>query len=102
VARASFVTSFKTMLEQKRQHPMFGLAAEGKDLLHEVTPSLGGFQDLLHILTFHAIGRKIFHQHFRQTDNGEQDVVEVMGDTPRQVTDGFHFLGFLQAHLGSV
>jgi hypothetical protein len=39
-----------------------------------------------------AFGRKIILNHLGKSDDGGQDVIEVMGDAPGKRADGFHLL----------
>ena len=86
-------------LDVERQPLLLGLAAEGQDLLDEIAAAFAGLEDSPGIFAFEAFGGQILHQHFRQSDDREKNVVEIVGDAAGQIPDGFHLLGLEKARF---
>jgi hypothetical protein len=94
-----------TSVESSNRTSIFSAAAEGEDLLREVRSALPGPQDLLrHGMTLIPPVQRL-PQHLRVAEDGDQEVVEIVGDSARKPADGLHFLGLpvllLQLHLRS-
>jgi hypothetical protein len=75
------------------------LSTEGKDLLHQGGgPGTGG-QYFVEIPDSRRILRHLVPGHFGITENGAEDIVEIMGNAAGQGADGLHLLGLLQLGL---
>ena len=61
---------------------LLALPAEGKDLTYQVLGSLPGLYNLNQVLMFFASGRKIGKGEFCETQDGNQEVVKIVGNTP--------------------
>src|SRR3974377_1404008 len=88
------------LFNQRREADLFslsvGLATEGQDLSDEVPASEAGLKHLFPLMLHMCIARNVVEHHLRETDNGCQDVVEVMGYAAGEGADGLHLVGLAE------
>ena len=74
------------------------LPAEGEDLVHEVLCPVAGIQNLCQVPSGLAVDG-VVQGKIGEADDGEKDVVEVVGDAACQRADGLHLLRLAQLPL---
>ncbi len=67
--------------------------------MHQVPGPQGAGIYLIQTVADGAILGNVFQQHLGIADNGEQDIVKIMGNAAGQGADGFHLLGLVQPIL---
>ena len=75
---------------------MAGLPAEGEDLLYKLSRPHCRFEDIAEVSLYLGTVGNIFRCHLGKTQDGCEDVVEVMGDASGEGADGFHLLGLAE------
>ncbi len=78
---------------------LFPLAAEGQDLLDEVSGPMGGVENLFQTAPKRMGLTDVCQPHLAIAENDSKNVVEIMGNPAGQRADGFHLLGLPQLGL---
>ena len=82
------------------------LAAERQDLVHQILGSQAGRMDLPEVFLQCAAGDGVQARKLGISEDGRQDIVEVVGDAPGQGSHRFHLLGlcklFFQLFVGPI
>ena len=89
-----------TFPEQRRHvdHHLFplGLPAKGENLFHEVLGPIAGVEDRIEVLQRLPLDAAIEQGQLGIPHDHTEDIIEIMGDPPRQRADGLQFLGLHQ------
>ena len=75
------------------------IATEREQLPCQISGPLSGALDLLHVCAPWIVGCHILKQDLGVPNDGEQQVVEIVGYPPRQAPDGLHLLRLPQLRL---
>ena len=86
------------LVHVERHGVQYLLAAEGEQLLGQPRGAAGGLHDLSEIGAVLVAERPVRVDHLAEADDHRQEVVEVVGDTGRQLADGVHLVRL--PHLG--
>lgn len=88
---------FQRFLDDRRrrqQEPLLlRLPAEGQNLTHKVPGPLGGVHDVSQILPNLIPFVHAAYRHLRIRQDRRKNIIEVVRDSARKRTDGFHLLG---------
>ena len=78
------------------------LAREGEQLAHQPRRPVGVLLDVHDVLERRVRWAVVGQKKFRKTDNSRQYVVEIMGNSACQLTDGLHLLALCELRLESL